>query len=107
MDTSTINTIVNLFTIVLTIAPMVITIIRFVGVKTNSKQVITLADRAAIIVSALDRVDMEKVLKKETAIAKLLEFAKETKIDLTSDQAEDYIEDAVTRARLYAYGKEQ
>lgn len=106
MDSSIINNIINVIALVLTVAPMVITVVRYFGVKTNNKKVITIADRAAIIVSALDQVDMENVLKKNTAIDKLLVFAQETKISLDRDQADDYIEDAVRRTHATAYGQE-
>lgn len=106
MDSSVINNIINIIALVLTVSPMVVTVVRYIGVKTNNRKVITIADRAAIIVSALDQVDMDKVLKKNTAIDKLLVFAQETKINLDRDQADDYIENAVRQIRTTAYGQE-
>lgn len=107
MTNETLNTLLSTFMLVLAISPLVISIVRYIGVKTNNRKVITLADRAAIIVSALDNVDMENVMKKQTAVDKLLTFASETKINLDLDQASDYIEDAVRHTHMIAYGKEE
>ena len=48
------NSIITLVTIIVTFGPLVISGVKYIGVKTNSRQVITIADRAAIIVSAID-----------------------------------------------------
>lgn len=55
--------------------------------------------RAEVIVRALDQSGLENMAKKQLAVTKLGVIAAEFKIDLSSDQASDYIEDAVNRIR--------
>ena len=48
-----------------------------------------------IIVSSLDNMLLPNDEKKREALEKLLGFAKRNKVNLTAEQAEDYIEHAV------------
>lgn len=47
------NSIITFVTIIVTFGPLVISGVKYIGIKTNSRRVITIADRAAIIVSAI------------------------------------------------------
>jgi hypothetical protein len=90
-----IDKIINIVTLVIFVAPVVLELIKYLGTVTNNKAVTVLAERAMIIVSSLDNALVPNSEKKRAALDKLLVFAKEIKINLTADQAEDYIEDAV------------
>lgn len=50
----TIEKIIEVLTLLVFVAPVVLQLVRYLGVSTNNKSVITLADRAMIIVSSLD-----------------------------------------------------
>ena len=76
----TVDKLIEIVTLIVFVAPIVLELVKYLGAATHNKSVTTLADRAMIIVEALN---------------KLLSFAKETKVNLTADQAEDYIEHAV------------
>lgn len=65
------------------------------------RSVITLADRAMIIVSSLDSLLIPNKDKKKEALEKLLGFAKEIGVSLTKEQAEDYIEHSVRELREF------
>lgn len=101
-----VNTLVTIATIVVTFGPLVIYAIRYVGVKTKSRQLLLLADRASIIVMALDNLKITNNEKQKLAIAKLVDFANEVSIPLTNDQAGDYIDSAVREMRVN-YGEEK
>lgn len=91
----TIEKILDIVTLVIFVAPVVLELVKYLGAATHNKSVTTLADRAMIIVSSLDKVLIPNSEKKREALDKLLGFAKETKVHLTAEQAEDYIEHAV------------
>ena len=100
------NSIITLVTIIVTFVPLVISGVKYIGIKTNNRQVITIADRAAIIVSAIDNLDVESQNKQSIAIRKLVDFANEISIPLTVDQATDYVEDAVRVMHQTKYEQE-
>lgn len=102
-----INSIVTAVTFIVTIGPLVIAGVKYIGIKTKSRQIVAIADRAAIIVSALDNLDIENKDKQATAISKLVSVANELSIPLTNEQANDYIEDAVRVMRQSAYEQEK
>ena len=101
------NSIITFVTIIVTFGPLVISCVKYIGIKTSSRQVITIADRAAIIVSAIDNLDVESQSKQTIAIRKLVDFANEISIPLTEDQATDYIEDAVRVMHQTNYEQEK
>lgn len=87
--------IIEIVTLIVMLAPVVLELVKYLGTVTHNKAVTVLAERAMIIVSSLDNALVSNSEKKQAALNKLLGFAKETKINLTADQAEDYIEHAV------------
>ena len=91
----TVDKIINIVTLIVFVAPIVLELVKYLGAATHNKSVTTLAERAMIIVSALDNMLMPNTEKKREALEKLLSFAKETNVNLTAAQAEDYIEHAV------------
>lgn len=91
----TIEKIIEILTLIVFVAPVVLELVKYLGAATHNKSVTLLAERAMIIVSSLDTMLMPNAEKKREALDKLLSFAKETKINLTASQAEDYIEHAV------------
>ena len=101
------NNIVTAVTIIVTLGPLIIAGIKYIGTKTNSQEIITIADRAAIIVSAIDNLDIENHDKQAMAIRKLVNFANELSIRLTIEQATDYVDDAVRVMHQTAYEQEK
>ena len=101
------NSIITLVTIIVTFGPLVISGVKYIGIKTNSRQIITIAERAAIIVSAIDNLDIENHDKQAMAIRKLVNFANELSITLTVEQATDYVDDAVRVMHQTAYEQEK
>ena len=96
------SNIIAVVTIIVTFGPLVITGVKYIGTKTNSQEIITIAERAAIIVSAIDNHD-----KQAMAIRKLVNFANELSITLTVEQATDYVDDAVSVMHQTAYEQEK
>lgn len=101
------NNIVTAVTIIVTLGPLIIAGIKYIGTKTNSQKIITIAERAAIIVSAIDNLDIENHDKQAMAIRKLVNFANELSITLTVEQATDYVDDAVRVMHQTAYEQEK
>ena len=101
------SNIIAVVTIIVTFGPLVITGVKYIGTKTNSQEIITIAERAAIIVSAIDNLDIENHDKQAMAIRKLVNFAKELSITLTVEQATDYVDDAVRVMHQTAYEQEK
>ena len=91
------NLFIQLITLVGLLLPLVVKLIAFVGALTNNNQVLLIAERANIIVNAIEQQygPLAGKSKKEVAISSLRLFANETKIPLTETQAEEYIENAV------------
>ena len=63
----TIEKIIEVLTLLVFVAPVVLQLVRYLGVSTNNKSVITLADRAMIIVSSLDSLLIPNKDKKKEA----------------------------------------
>ena len=101
------SNIITAITIIVTFGPLVIAGVKYVGTKTNSQEIITIAERAAIIVSAIDNLDIENHDKQAMAIRKLVNFANELSITLTVEQATDYVDDAVRVMHQTAYEQEK
>lgn len=94
-----IENVINLLVALSVILPIVVQLVRYIGTLTNNKKVLTLADRAMIIVSSLDSLGIANEAKKQEALGKLTNFANEVGINLSLSQAEDYIENAVQALR--------
>lgn len=94
-----IDKIIDIVTVLLIVAPVVVNLVKLLGAITHNKSIQTLADRAMIIVSSLDSVVIPNDDKKREAMNKLLSFAQETGVKLTAEQAEDYIEHSVQELR--------
>jgi hypothetical protein len=90
-----VNDVVEIVMLFVVIAPLILNLIKYIGTATNNKSVSMLADRAMIIVSALDSLLIPNSDKKKQALKKLVSFANETGVKLTESQADDYIEHAV------------
>jgi len=91
--------VINLLVALSVILPIVVQLVKYIGTLTNNKKVLTLADRAMIIVSSLDSLGIANEAKKQEALGKLTNFANEVGINLSLSQAEDYIESAVQALR--------
>lgn len=92
---NTINTIIGCLTIVSVVGPIVIQLTRYIAAKTNNRYLLTLADRAEIIVSSIDKLELSNEDKRDMAVKKLMYFSKELGIPLSSTQAVDYVNSAV------------
>ena len=97
--TIAVDDIITLVTLVIVFAPVVLNLVKYLGAATHNKAVITLAERALIIVTALDNMLINNTSKKKEALDKLLYYASETGVNLTPEQASDYIEHAVQELR--------
>nr|DAI57990.1 MAG TPA: holin [Caudoviricetes sp.]DAS77737.1 MAG TPA: holin [Caudoviricetes sp.] len=91
----TVDKLINIVTLIVFVAPIVLELVKYLGAATHNKSVVTLAERSMIIVSSLENMLIPNAEKKREALDKLLSFAKETNVNLTAAQAEDYIEHAV------------
>lgn len=91
----TVDKLINIVTLIVFVAPIVLELVKYLGSATHNKSVVTLAERSMIIVSSLENMLIPNAEKKREALDKLLSFAKETNVNLTAAQAEDYIEHSV------------
>lgn len=95
-----IDIVAKCLTLIVILGPLVVQVIKYIGIKTGNAQVALIADRANIIVTALERTDIANANKKTKAIEALLHFANnDMSITLSPFQAEQYIESAVTTLR--------
>lgn len=85
----------ELLFLVLTVVPTIIRIFAYVGLRSTNRKITILSERAMIIAKAMEQSNLEPSGKKSEAINRLLEFAKEVSINLSRQQAEDYIESSV------------
>lgn len=85
----------DFITLIAIALPVIVQLFRLIGAKTSNQKMTNLANRAQIIVSSLQQLGFTNDVKKTMALEKLTSYAKEVKIHLTAEQAEDYIEDAV------------
>lgn len=92
---NTINIIIGCLTIVSVAGPIVIQLTRYIAAKTNNRHLLTLADRAEIIVSSLDKLEWSNDDKRDMAVKKLMYFSNELGIPLSPTQAVDYVNSAV------------
>lgn len=90
-----IRLIANTFLIIGAISPVILAVFRLLATQTHNQRMINLAERAKIIVEALEQSGLTNDEKKKEALNKLSYYAKEVGITVTPDQLDDYIESAV------------
>lgn len=95
MLTDIANAIVVWIPILVAMLPLIVKIMRLLTSKTKNQNITNLMDRANIIVNALEQSGFTGDEKKNIAMAKLANYAKEVGINMTGDQLDDYIESAV------------
>lgn len=92
--------VLDIITIVVFVAPIVVQGFKWIGHKTHNQMIINLSERAHIIVSSLDQSHaMSNSQKKDVALNKLSDYASEVGIKVTSNQLHDYIEASVNFIR--------
>lgn len=92
--------IVNLVSLIGLALPVVINLTKFIGASTHNKRLTNLANRADIIVKALDQAnDLSNEDKKDKAIDALYEYANEVGIKVTKKQLSQYVEASVNSVR--------
>ena len=92
----------NVITIIFALSPLfplVIAGVRYYGTKTKRNNIVNLANRADIIVKGLEKVELSNPEKRDSGIHRLVEYADEIGISLTTSQARDYINAAVLELR--------
>lgn len=92
----------NATTIILALSPfypLIVAGIRYYGIKTKNKNLVTLSERANIIVMGLEKVEATNPEKRNWGVNRLVDYANEVGISLTPDQAQDYINAAVLELR--------
>lgn len=89
------KTIVEVITIMLPLMPLILAATRYLAKKGRNQNIVNLVDRASIIVEAMETTMLDGYDKKNMALQKLIGYANEVGINLTMQQAEDYIEAAV------------
>lgn len=96
-----IDDIVNLVSLIGLALPIVINLTKFIGTSTHNNRLTNLANRAEIIVKALDQSStLTNDQKKLHAVEALQDYAKEVGIKVDTKQLEQYIEASVNSARL-------
>lgn len=94
------NQIIEVLTVVIALLPIGIQVFQLVTAKTHNQRIKNLSQRSQIIVEALNQSNLTNEDKRLTAMLKLARYAKEVKINVTSDQIEDYIESAVAFVKV-------
>lgn len=92
----TIQTYINYAIVVLTVLPVVISVVRYLGTVTKSKALVAIADQATRIVLAIEQTGITgSAAKKQDAARQLEAIAKSLGISLTSDEISTMIEKSV------------
>ncbi len=97
-----IKVIENVTTIILALSPffpLIVAGIKYYGTKTKNNNMVNLANRADIIVKGLDKLPLNNPQKRTDGVDKLVTYANEIGVALTTDQATDYINAAVLELR--------
>lgn len=81
-------------TLIKVLGPVTVKLARFFGLKSHNQALLNLSARAEIIVNSLKSMDIPGQDKKTSGIEALVKYASEIGINLTADQASDYIQDA-------------
>ena len=89
----TIQTYINYAIVVLTVLPVVISVVRYLGTITKSKALIAIADQATNIVLAIEQTG--SAAKKQNAARQLEAVAKSLGISLSADEISTMIEKSV------------
>lgn len=90
-----INQVVDFLMILIWLTPLIVAAGKLIAQKSHNQKLNNLLDRATIIVNALEQTTDSGRHKKRVAVEKLAAYASEVGINLTLDQADDYIEYAV------------
>jgi hypothetical protein len=91
-----IQTYINYAILVLTVLPVVISVVRYLGTITKSKALIAIADQATNIVLAIEQTGITgSVAKKQNAARQLEAVAKSLGISLSADEISTMIEKSV------------
>lgn len=93
--------IVEVIIILMPLVPILIQSTKLIGQRTRNQNMVNLASRAEIIVTALEQTPYMNEEKKQLGIEKLKMYANEVGINLTKEQAEDYIESAVNLLKQF------
>lgn len=94
--TEKIQLVINFIFLVFTLLPVVIGLVRYLGVVTKNKSLVTLAEQATTIVKAIEQSGiLGSANKKDIAMRQLSEMAKSLGITLTDEQISAFIEQAV------------
>lgn len=87
---------INFIILVFTLLPIVIRLVKYLGVVTKNKSLETLAEQATTIVKAIEQSGiLGSANKKDIATRQLTEMAKSLGITLSADQISAFIEQAV------------
>lgn len=91
-----IQTYINYVILVLTVLPVVISVVRYLGTITKSKALIAIADQATNIVLAIEQTGITgSAAKKQNAARQLEAVAKSLGISLSADEISTMIEKSV------------
>lgn len=91
-----IQTYINYAILVLTVLPVVISVVRYLGTITKSKALIAIADQATNIVLAIEQTGITgSTAKKQNAARQLEAVAKSLGISLSADEISTMIEKSV------------
>lgn len=92
----TIQTYINYGILVLTVLPVVISVVRYLGIVTKSKALVAIADYATNIVLAIEQSGITgSAAKKQDAVRQLEALAKSLGISLSADEISTLIEKSV------------
>lgn len=92
----TIQTYINYGILVLTVLPVVISVVRYLGIVTKSKALVAVADHATNIVLAIEQTGITgSAAKKQDAARQLEALAKSLGISLSADEISTLIEKSV------------
>lgn len=92
----TIETYINYAILVITVLPVVISVVRYLGTITKSKALVAIADQATNIVLAIEQTGITgSAAKKQDAVRKLEAIAKSLNISLSADEISTMIEKSV------------
>lgn len=94
--TEKIQLVINLIFLVFTLLPVVIGLVRYLGVVTQNKSLETLAEQATTIVKSIEQTGiLGSANKRDIATRQLTEIAKSLGIKLSANQISAFIEQAV------------
>ena len=94
--TEKIQLVINLIFLVFTLLPVVIGLVRYLGVVTKNKSLETLAEQATTIVKSIEQTGiLGSANKRDIATRQLTEIAKSLGIKLSANQISAFIEQAV------------